>query len=269
MSDRLQPILQATRQDLVAKKLSRKLTQLESDLAAGQAPPRRDFIASLRNGAKNHHLAVIAEIKKNSPSQGAISGENMNVAGQAQAYQAGGADCLSILTEPHYFKGKLADMQDGRAAVHLPVLRKDFMVDAWQLAESRLAGADCALLIVAALGDETAPMHQAARDYGLDVLVEVHNQAELDIALKANAQIIGVNNRNLTDFSIDLAVAESLRPHIPSGVIAIAESGLEKDGDYLRMRDAGYDAVLVGTSLMKAGDPALRLKKIFASLAES
>ena len=277
MGNRLQPILQATLQDLVEKKSVRSLAQLESDLSHGKAPVRRNFAQALRqigqaetvnsSARSSKNLAIIAEIKRNSPSMGAIATENMDVPTQARLYEQGGANCLSILTEPHYFKGNLADMQAGRAAVALPVLRKDFMIDRWQLAETRLMGADCALLIVAALGAETSSMLNAAQEYGLDVLVEIHDRAELDIALAANAKMIGVNNRNLTSFHVDLAIAENLRPHIPGHIITIAESGLKEISDYRRMRDAGYDAVLVGTSLMKSGDPAARLAAIRQGLA--
>ena len=266
MSNRLQPILDATRQDLIAKMEAHSLAELEKNLSLGLAPARRDFAAGLRAGQQKNSLAIIAEIKRRSPSMGMIAAADTDPAKQAGNYQSGGADCLSILTEPHYFNGSLDDMKAGRAAVTLPVLRKDFMINRWQLAETRLAGADAALLIVAALGAETSPMLKAATDYGLDVLVEVHDRAELDIAIDAGAKIIGVNNRNLTNFTIDLAVAESLYPHIPNSAIKIAESGLENVADFIRMRDAGYDAVLVGTALMKSGDPSASLKAVHAAL---
>jgi indole-3-glycerol phosphate synthase len=180
-------------------------------------------------------------------------------ADMARRYQAGGAAALSVLTEPHYFSGALEDLVAARAACDLPVLRKDFVIDPYQLAEARVAGADAALLIVAVLGQALGEFLSAAKSYGLDVLVEVHDEAELEIAAAAGSEIIGVNNRNLATLEIDLAVSERLRPLMPRDIVAVAESGMEEPGDFIRMRASGYDAVLVGTTLMRAGDPTQHL----------
>lgn len=257
MSNRLEPILARRRQDVVATRNQTPLSVLEAAIA--KAPPTRGFRRQLTRPG----LQVISEIKRGSPSAGVIRAE-AEPAQIAAAYQQGGAACLSVLTEPHYFNGSDEDLLAARAAVALPVLRKDFVVDAYQLAEARALGADCVLLIVAALGQETEPLLDIARDYGLDVLVEIHNRAELDIAIEAGADMIGINNRDLTTFLIDIATSETLLPLIPAGTVTVAESGLETVADFRRMLAAGADAVLVGSALMRADNPGQRLAELLA-----
>lgn len=260
--DRLTPILERRREDVAADRLARPLAAIEAALR--DAPPTRGFKAALAQPG----LQVIAEIKRRSPSQGTLKGD-AEPALVAASYERGGAAALSVLTEPHAFDGRLEDLVAARGAVALPAIRKDFVIDPYQLAEGRLAGADAALLIVAALGRATAEFLDAARHYGLDVLVEVHNEAELEIAIDAGADLIGVNNRDLTTLAIDLATSERLRKLIPADRMAVAESGLDAAADYLRMARAGYDAVLVGTSLMTAGDPAGTLRQILAEIRQA
>jgi indole-3-glycerol phosphate synthase len=168
------------------------------------------------------------------------------------------------LTEPEHFGGAIEDLKLARATVPVPVLRKDFIVDPYQIAESRLAGADAILLIVAALGARTGEFVARAAEAELHALVEVHDERELEVALDAGAEIVGINNRNLTDLSVDLGVFERLAPLVPRGVLAVAESGVETRADAVRMRRAGADALLVGTALMRAPDPALKLREFLA-----
>ena len=253
--DRLIPILDARRADVARGKAERPLKEIERALAS--APPARGFRAALMRPG----LQAIAEIKRSSPSAGMLR-EAAEPAAIARLYETAGAAALSVLTEPHFFNGTLPDLQAARAAVALPVLRKDFTIDGWQLAEARAAGADAALLIVGALGPETRPLLEIGRSYGLDMLVEVHDEAELDIALAAGADLIGINNRDLTRFTIDLATTERLRPRIPAGVAVVAESGMETRADVLRMAEIPVDAVLIGSALMRAEDPGAMLAEL-------
>ncbi len=255
MTNRLTPITEQRRLDVAAARRERSLSALEAALP-GASQPRGFRHALARPG-----LQVIAEIKRQSPSMGTIKAE-ADPADMAKRYEAGGAAALSVLTEPHYFSGHLDDLVAARAACALPVLRKDFVVDPYQLAEARVAGADAALLIVAVLGTALGEFLAAAKGYGLDALVEVHDEAELEIATAAGSDIIGVNNRNLSTLVIDLAVSERLYPLMPKNTVAVAESGLEEVADFTRMHRVGYDAVLVGTALMRSGDPTARLKAL-------
>jgi indole-3-glycerol phosphate synthase len=255
MTNRLTPIVEQRRLDVVAARRQHPLATVEAALAT--ASPTRGF----RQALARPGLQVIAEIKRRSPSMGTLNAD-ADPADMAERYQAGGAAALSVLTEPHYFSGALGDLVAARGACDLPVLRKDFVVDPYQLAEARAAGADAALLIVAVLGETLGEFLDAAKSYGLDALVEVHDEAELEIATAAGSDIIGVNNRNLSTLVIDLAVSERLRHLMPPGIVAVAESGLEEVADFTRMHHAGYDAVLVGTALMRSGDPTTRLKAL-------
>jgi indole-3-glycerol phosphate synthase len=258
--DRLVPILDKKREDVARLKQQRPLAELERIVAG--APPTRGFRAALmRDG-----LQAIAEIKRRSPSAGALR-EAAEPAAIARLYERAGAAALSVLTEEHFFNGALADLHAARAAVALPVLRKDFVVDAYQLAETRAEGADAALLIVAALGRETSRLLEIGRGYGLDILVEVHNEAELEIALAAGADLVGVNNRDLTEFTIDLANSERLRPLIPAGIGTVAESGMETPADVARMARLPVDAVLIGSALMRAEDPGAALASLLGRSA--
>jgi indole-3-glycerol phosphate synthase len=250
--DRLVPILDKRRADVARLKQERPLAALER-LIAGAAPTRGFRAALLREGVQ-----AIAEIKRRSPSAGALR-ETAEPVAIALLYQQAGAAALSVLTEPHFFNGTLADLKAARAAVALPVLRKDFVVDAYQLAETRAEGADAALLIVAALGGTTKELLDIGCSYGLDMLVEVHDEAELAIALAAGADLVGINNRDLTEFTIDLATCERLRPLIPAGIATVAESGMESAADVARMARLPVDAVLIGSALMRAEDPGAAL----------
>lgn len=220
----------------------------------------RPFSAALRAPGRR----VIAEIKRRSPSAGVIR-DPLDPAGIAAMYARAGAAALSVLTEPDFFAGSDGDLQAARDAVGLPVLRKDFLLDRDQIFESRALGADAVLLIGAVLSrDEISGLLGSAREAGLDALVEVHSEEELDAALEAGASIIGVNSRNLEDFSVDVGRAVRLGARIPAGVLRVAESGIRTREDVSRLEQAGYRAFLVGESLLRAPDPAARLRELFA-----
>jgi indole-3-glycerol phosphate synthase len=257
----LTPIVERRRADLVGLRAARPLAALRDALAG--APPPRGFRAALARPG----LQVIAEIKRRSPSAGAIR-EDAQPADVARRYEAAGAAALSVLTEPHHFGGSLDDLVAARAVVGLPVLRKDFTVDPYQIVEARVAGADAVLLIVASVPDQLADLSAEAKALGLDVLVEVHDAPELERALAAGADLIGINNRNLVDLSIDLATTERLRPLIPPGILVVGESGIETPADMRRVAAAGVDAVLIGQSLMRSPDPGAHLAALRAA-AES
>ena len=223
--------------------------------AALHAPPARDFAGGLRRG--DGHLAVIAEIKRRSPSKGDLA-PNLDPAVSAKTYESGGAAALSVLTDRAFFGGSVDDLQRAGGAVELPVLRKDFTIDETQVYETRAIGADAVLLIVAALPDDglLAALRALADEIGLSVLVEAHDAAELDRALAAGATVVGVNARDLGSFDEDLGVSERLAGRIPANVRAVAESAIRTPDDAGRMADAGYDAVLVGEALVRSEDPA-------------
>jgi indole-3-glycerol phosphate synthase len=220
---------------------------------AREAPPTRDFAAALRPAAGT--IGVISEIKRRSPSKGDLA-PLLDPEVTAKAYAAGGASCLSVLTDGPWFGGSIADLDDARGACALPVLRKDFTVDEMQVYETRAIGADAILLIVAALPDDIhlADLHALATELGLAVLVETHDAAEVERALACGARIVGVNARNLGTFAEDLGVGERLAALLPTDVIAVAESAIRSEADAQRMADAGFDAVLVGEMLVKAPD---------------
>jgi len=221
--------------------------------------PRRPFAEALVRASRP---SVIAEFKRRSPSRGAIR-EDLTVEAVARSYEAGGAIALSVLTEEDYFGGSIADMKAARAATSLPVLRKDFVVDAYQVWEARAAGADAVLLIVAALSDrELRTLLHEARAARVEALVEVHGREEMDRALAAEARLLGVNNRDLKTLAVSLDTALSLAPYIPDEVVAVAESGLKTGDDLRRLRDAGYDAFLIGEHLMSAPDPGTALRAL-------
>ncbi|MBL8671443.1 MAG: indole-3-glycerol phosphate synthase TrpC [Alphaproteobacteria bacterium] len=252
MSDVLARICAATRAEVERR---RRETPLEALRAlASAAPPSRGFARALAAAVARGEPGLIAEIKKASPSKGLIRAD-FEPAALARAYRAGGASCLSVLTDGPYFQGCLDDLKAARAAVDLPVLRKDFMLDAYQIVESRAAGADCVLLIMAALDDATASALEAeAAGLGMDVLIEVHDEPELSRALRLRSPLIGVNNRDLKTLKVDLAVTERLAPRVPAGRDLVCESGLNAAGDLLRMRRVGAHRFLVGESLMRQPD---------------
>jgi indole-3-glycerol phosphate synthase len=230
-----------------------------SDLEEKAAAYRpRDFEAALRRPG----LAVIAEMKRRTPSMGTLS-DDYRPAELARAYTRGGAAALSVLTQEASFGGSLADLEAARASSELPILRKDFITDPHQVLEARAAGADAVLLIVAALdGPRLKDLLAAVHDRGLSALVEVHDEREAETAVGAGARLIGVNHRDLTTFEIDLGLTERLRPHLPPGVLLVAESGIRGAADARRMREAGAAAVLVGELLMRAADPAPCIREL-------
>ena len=258
----LDDILARTRTDVELRKHARPLVMFERDFAERPAPERRSLKAGLW-AAKT--IGCIAEFKRRSPSAGWIN-ETADLEKTVRAYAAGGASALSVLTDEPFFGGRLADLKPAWLASGLPVLRKDFIVDAYQIAEAAAAGADAILLIVAALNDSTlAELLATARAMGLDVLVEAHDAGEVARAVRAGAEIIGVNNRDLKTFTVDRELAIRLRPTIPPDRIVVAESGIRDAADVARLREAGIDAMLVGETLMRAPDPAAALRGLLGA----
>lgn len=235
----------------------------EQTRLAAEAPAPRGFLDAVGRGcARCGGPAVIAEIKKASPSMGLIHAE-LDPATLARGFTAAGASALSVVTEEEHFSGMLRDLTTVREATTLPVLRKDFLTDPYQLYEARAAGADAVLLIAAILADDQlSEMLSLAHELGFDALVEVHDQAELAVALDVGAHVVGVNNRNLKTLEVDLSVAERLLPTVPDGTVKVAESGIRMRADLDRMIAAGADAVLVGEALMRADEPALALAEL-------
>jgi len=232
-----------------ATRLSSRAAELERLAAATSAAP------SLEAALRRDEVALIAEVKRRSPSKGSIA-PDLDAVTQARAYVAGGAAAISVLTEPAHFAGSLADLEAVRAALSVPALKKDFHVRPIQLIEAKAAGASAALLIARALDpDRLREMMETGRDLGLELLVEIRDEAELDRALEVGATMIGVNNRDLESLVIDPATAERLVPRIPAGIIAIAESGVKSRADVERYARCGADAVLVGSSISAAADP--------------
>jgi indole-3-glycerol phosphate synthase len=254
VSDVLKRICADKRAELAARRQARPESALEA--LAEEVEPPRGFHRALAAKAGSGGPALICEIKKASPSKGLIR-KDFDPADLARAYRAGGASCLSVLTDGRYFQGKDDDLMAARAAADLPVLRKDFMLDPYQILESRALGADCVLLILAALGDtQAAELEAAARALDMDVLIEVHDEGELDRALRLASPLVGINNRNLKTLEVDLATCEALAPRVPAGRLVVAESGLATADDLARMQRAGAKAFLVGESLMRQGDVA-------------
>jgi indole-3-glycerol phosphate synthase len=256
----LRKILQTKTEEVTARKRAASSEELAARIAG--LPPCRGFAHRVR-AAAGQGSAVIAEVKKASPSAGVIRAD-FRPAEIAAGYQHGGAACLSVLTDTDYFQGSDDYLRQARDACQLPVLRKDFMIDPWQIRESRVLGADCILLIVAALEKSLLlELDLLAAELGLDVLVEVHDEVELEAALDTTATLIGVNNRDLHTFTTDLATSERLRPLIPADRLMVTESGIHTLQDVARMHRAGIHAFLVGEAFMRQPEPGEALRSLF------
>lgn len=259
--DILNRILARKQQEISARQQTMSLDSLQQQGQEASAP--RGFVAALKRRVEQGESAVIAEIKKASPSKGVIR-ENFDVVEIAQSYEAGGASCLSVLTDQDFFQGHEDFLVAARSACQLPVIRKDFIVDPYQVAESRAIGADCVLLIVAALDDETlAGLHQQARTLGMDVLVEVHNREELERALKLELELVGINNRDLRTFDTSLDTTINLLELIPADCLVVTESGIHSREDVTLMRQHDVNAFLVGEAFMRVPDPGQGLRELF------
>ena len=257
----LENIVARKYQEVKESRAKISLAELEA-LCAGAGAPR-GFANALRKRAALKQPAVIAEVKKASPSKGVIR-ENFNPADIAASYQQGGAACLSVLTDVDFFQGSADYLKQARAACDLPVIRKDFMVDPYQVVEARAMGADCILLIVASLEDgQMAELNATAVEHGLDVLVEVHDGAELDRALKLDTPLVGINNRNLHTFEVSLDTTLQLLPRVPADRLAVTESGILTRADVELMLNNEVYSFLVGEAFMRAADPGAELKRLF------
>ena len=261
MTDILQRILSRKVEEIAERSARLPLSELSAQVA--DLPPTRGFAAAIEAKLDAGLPAVIAEVKKASPSQGVIRAD-FEPAAIARSYEAGGAACLSVLTDADFFHGSETYLRQARAACALPVLRKDFTIDAYQVYEARAIGADAILLIVAALGDAALlELALLAAELDLDVLVEVHDEAELERALDIPAPLVGINNRNLRTFETSLDTTLRLRSRVDAGRILVTESGIHTPADVATMRDAGIGAFLVGEAFMRAPDPGAELARLF------
>ena len=260
-SDILARIMTTKAEEVISAQVVRPFDVLERE--ARQASPPRGFAAAIRARVGTGHAAVIAEIKRASPSKGVLR-TGFDAAAIAASYERAHATCLSVLTDRPFFQGAPEHLVEARAACALPVLRKEFIIDEYQVVESRALGADAVLLIVAALTDERlAALSACATDHGIDVLVEVHDAAELERALNLPAPLIGINNRNLRTFNVSLHTTIELLPRIPPGRVVVTESGILAQRDVAQMRRHGVNAFLVGEAFMRAPDPGAALTALF------
>jgi len=263
VSNFLEEVVERTRADVAARRELVPLEALQDRLEP--APRSRPF----SEGLVQEGISLIAEMKRASPSKGPIR-PDATVTDIVRAYESAGASACSVLTEPHWFGGSLDDLVEARAACDLPLLRKDFIVDPYQLAEARLAGANAVLLIVAALDPaELTSLQDQAGEIGLDCLVEVHDEDEMETALECGAEIIGVNNRNLQTLDVDPNTALRLLADAPAGTIVVAESGITSNADVQRLEDAGVDAILVGEALMREDDPAAAVHALLGTRSDT
>ena len=262
MSDILYKILATKLQEVAAAKVQKPLAQLSEEAYA--QPDPRDFVGNIVKKLDAGKAAVIAEIKKASPSKGIIRAD-FNPAQIARSYEAGGAACLSVLTDVDYFQGSADYLIQARAACKLPVLRKDFMIDPYQIVEARAMGADCVLLIVAALElKQMQTLEEVAHDLGMAVLVEVHDGDELELALQLETPLIGINNRNLRTFDVTLQTTLDLLAKCPDDRLVVTESGIFTADDVALMRKNNVHTFLVGEAFMRQDDPGMELAKVFA-----
>lgn len=265
MSDTLTKITADTAKHVAKCKAARPLATVEAAAKAADAP--RGFARALKAAIATGRYGLIAEIKKASPSKGLIR-PDFDPPSLARAYERGGATCLSILTDEPYFQGKDEFLVQARAATKLPVLRKDFMIDPYQIVEARALGADCVLLIMACLDDKlAAELARLAHRWSMDVLVEVHNGDELERALAIDSDLIGVNNRNLKTLAVDLATTEQLAPKVPKDRVLVAESGLGSPADLARMAKVGASAFLIGESFMRKPDVEAAVREMLVRKA--
>jgi indole-3-glycerol phosphate synthase len=262
MSNVLARICADKREDLQERKRSRPFAEIA--VAAREAPAPRGFASRLAGAVAAGGYGLIAEIKRASPSKGLIRAD-FNPTAIARAYAAGGATCLSVLTEVRYFQGDDSYLVEAHHAVDLPILRKDFLLDPYQVVESRAIGADCVLLIMAAIDDgQAGELTSTANELGMDVLVEVHDRRELDRAAELKTCLIGINNRNLTTLDVDMATTEALAPVVPFDKLIVSESGLSISQDLARMAAAGVRCFLVGESLMRQADVEVATRALLA-----
>lgn len=257
MSDILDEIVAHKREEIAAARHARPAAELEN--ALDTAPPVRDFAAALR---AKHPLGLIAEVKRASPSAGLIR-EDFDPAHIARIYEQHGAGCISVLTDEHFFQGSLQYLRDIRAAVSVPLLRKDFILDRYQVLEARAAGADCVLLIAECLDQPTlADLHDGIVELGMQALIEIYDPENLDRVLSVRPALLGINNRNLKTFVTDLDHSIRLRPRVPEDVLLVSESGIHSRNDVMRLQDAGIHAILVGETLMRANDIGARVGEL-------
>jgi indole-3-glycerol phosphate synthase len=258
----LDKILESSKEKVLLDKIAQPYLTIKSKIKDLEEPSR--FIDSINKRRRAGLVSVIAESKKASPSQGLIR-ENYNPVHIAQSYYDNNATCMSVLTNEEFFKGSLSHLEEIKASVNIPLLRKDFIVDDYQIYESRLSGADCILLIVAALtSSQLSEYYDLASELGMDVLVEVHDEEETKRALEINPQFIGINNRNLKSFEVDLNTTERLSDLIPDEILCISESGIRTKEDISRVLECGVSSFLVGESFMRSKDPGQELQNLFS-----